>query len=126
MTTFQTDQLPLVCDDELLRLDEATWPVSSAACLSADPELFFSENPADLELAKLVCEPCPLRQRCLEGALERQEPHGVWGGQILADGVVIARKRPRGRPRKHPAPEPSAELAPRSGRGPAQLQTEAA
>ncbi|SIO89440.1 WhiB-family transcriptional regulator [Nocardiopsis sp. JB363] len=37
-------------------------------------------------------------------ALERGEPWGVWGGQLLVSGQVVARKRPRGRPRKNPAP----------------------
>ena len=40
-----------------------------------------------------------LRQ-ILAGALDRGEPWGVWGGEIFDRGVVIARKRPRGRPRK--------------------------
>jgi hypothetical protein len=26
---------------------------------------------------------------CLEGALERREPWGVWGGQLLVDGRVL-------------------------------------
>ncbi len=43
---------------------------------------------------------CPIRRECLNAALERQEPWGVWGGEILDRGTVIARKRPRGRPRK--------------------------
>ena len=42
----------------------------------------------------------PLRDACLAGALDRAEPWGVWGGEIFERGVVIARKRPRGRPRK--------------------------
>jgi WhiB family redox-sensing transcriptional regulator len=37
---------------------------------------------------------------CLAGALARREPWGVWGGQIFERGTVVARKRPRGRPRK--------------------------
>ena len=40
--------------------------------------------------------------QCLAGALDRQEPWGVWGGQLFIQGVVVARKRPRGRPRKNP------------------------
>ena len=40
------------------------------------------------------------RKECLEGALERHEPYGVWGGELIIAGVVVARKRPRGRPRK--------------------------
>jgi len=70
-------------------------------CRINDPELFFAESPADVELAKALCRTCPLRLECLAGALERQEPWGVWGGELLIAGVVVARKRPRGRPRKH-------------------------
>ena len=65
-----------------------------------DPELFFAESPADVELAKSLCQGCPLRTACLAGALERREPWGVWGGQLVLQGVVVPRKRPRGRPRK--------------------------
>ena len=39
-------------------------------------------------------------RRALLVALERREPWGVWGGQLFLAGVVIPRKRPRGRPRK--------------------------
>ncbi len=69
-------------------------------CWSEDPELFFAESPAEVEQAKAVCLPCPLRAPCLAGALERAEPWGVWGGELVLAGVVVPRKRPRGRPRK--------------------------
>jgi WhiB family redox-sensing transcriptional regulator len=69
-------------------------------CRREDPELWFAESPADLETAKSHCLGCPLRVACLAGALERGEPWGVWGGELFERGVVIARKRPRGRPRK--------------------------
>jgi WhiB family redox-sensing transcriptional regulator len=69
-------------------------------CRVEDPELWFAESPAQLELAKGYCGDCPLRNACLAGALDRAEPWGVWGGEIFEGGVVIARKRPRGRPRK--------------------------
>ena len=75
------------------------------SCLDHDPELFFAADPTDVEAAKLICRTCPLMQECLDGALRRAEPHGVWGGQLIVDGVIVARKRPRGRPRKHPLPE---------------------
>ena len=65
-----------------------------------EPDLFFSENPEDLRLAKALCEHCPLRYSCLAGALERGEPWGVWGGELFLNGQVIAGKRGRGRPRK--------------------------
>ncbi len=69
-------------------------------CRSAEPDLFFAESPADLERAKELCASCPARTLCLALALERREPWGVWGGEIFDQGVIIARKRPRGRPRK--------------------------
>lgn len=69
-------------------------------CRVQDPDLWFAEAPADLELAKQFCTECPARLACLAGALERREPWGVWGGEIFERGRIVARKRPRGRPRK--------------------------
>jgi WhiB family redox-sensing transcriptional regulator len=64
-------------------------------------ELFFAESPQDVEQAKAMCRGCRARVACLAGALERREPWGVWGGELLMDGAIVARKRPRGRPRKN-------------------------
>src|SRR5262245_41494276 len=69
-------------------------------CRQYDPDLWFADVPADLEVAKALCGGCPLKAECLAGAIERAEPWGVWGGEIFERGVVIPRKRPRGRPRK--------------------------
>ena len=77
--------------------------VEQTPCATHDPELFFAERPDDVEAAKSLCVPCPLREACLAGALERREPWGVWGGQLVLAGVVVPRKRPRGRPRKEVA-----------------------
>jgi WhiB family redox-sensing transcriptional regulator len=81
--------------------DEAVRPVRAPLpCHTVDPDLWFAESPADVETAKALCEPCPRKAACLAGALERREPWGVWGGQLVLSGVVVPRKRPRGRPRK--------------------------
>ena len=80
--------------------DEKT--LDDLACRRFDAELWFAESPEDVELAKSLCTDCPLATACLAGALERNEPWGVWGGQLVLGGTVVARKRPRGRPRKHP------------------------
>lgn len=76
--------------------------LDTSPCLTADRELWFSQSPAVVEHAKSLCTPCPRRAACLAGALRRHEPWGVWGGELLEEGVVVPRKRPRGRPRKHP------------------------
>jgi WhiB family redox-sensing transcriptional regulator len=71
-------------------------------CQQHDPQLWFSDLPADLELAKAHCAPCPIRGSCLAAALEHHEPHGVGGGEIFNRGNITARKRPRGRPPNTP------------------------
>lgn len=87
--------MQLMAIDPLERLGE------ELPCRSNDPELFFAESPADVEFAKTLCGDCPVRGECLAGALERREPWGVWGGELFIQGVVVPRKRPRGRPRKN-------------------------
>ncbi len=62
--------------------------------------LFFSEQIDDINLAKAICERCPVARACLDGALARREAWGVWGGQIIMRGKVIPTKRKRGRPPK--------------------------
>jgi WhiB family redox-sensing transcriptional regulator len=69
-------------------------------CRSGDADLWFAESPAELERAKDLCSRCPIRSECLAGALRREEPWGVWGGEIFERGAVVPRKRPRGRPSK--------------------------
>ena len=66
--------------------------------------LFFSEDALTIARAKAICSKCPVADACLAAAVEREEPCGVWGGQLLLDGKPIAHKRGRGRPPKHPRP----------------------
>lgn len=63
--------------------------------------LFFSEEYVDVCRAKAICAKCTSREACLNDALQRQEPWGVWGGELLENGRVVAIKRPRGRPAVH-------------------------
>ena len=42
-------------------------------CRAAREDLWFSDQPADLERAKGLCADCPIRRSCLVGALERGE-----------------------------------------------------
>lgn len=79
-------------------------PVLELPCRSHDADLWFAESPADLELAKALCRECPVRAACLTAALDQHERWGVWGGEIFINGVIVARKRPRGRPRKTDVP----------------------
>ena len=78
--------------------------VGAALPCANNPQLWFSERPADLELAKTGCRVCPLRKPCLAGAVDRGEPCGVWGGEIIQHGRILAIKRPPGRPPKQRLP----------------------
>jgi WhiB family redox-sensing transcriptional regulator len=83
--------------------DEALCNDSTGALL----DLFFSEQLDDIAVAKAFCQPCPVKDACLSGALARREPWGVWGGELLANGKILAQKRKRGRPPKvRPAETP--------------------
>lgn len=86
--------------DALVEDAEEAVTTTEIPCRANDAELWFAESPADVEHAKSLCRTCPVRAACLEGALQRREPWGVWGGELFVAGVVVPRKRPRGRPRK--------------------------
>jgi WhiB family redox-sensing transcriptional regulator len=71
-------------------------------CHNSDPDLFFSETAAEITVAKSLCGQCSVQRQCLEAALSRQEPCGVWGGELFEDGSIIAKRRTVGRPRLSP------------------------
>ncbi|WSQ69873.1 WhiB family transcriptional regulator (plasmid) [Streptomyces sp. NBC_01216] len=73
-----------------------------AACADEDPELFFpigDTGPALLweEEAKAVCRRCPLMESCLQGALERGENYGVFGGLSEKERRSLKRRAARNR-----------------------------
>lgn len=74
--------------------------------------LFFSDELQDIARAKQICALCPVLVECLEGAVERREPWGVWGGQLFLNGKVLESKRRRGRPPKTPRPEDQLPMIP--------------
>ena len=95
---------------DLATSDEHDLPRLSSFARCADgngtlTHLFFSEDEFDIARAKAICGRCGLAPNCLSDALERLEPCGVWGGQLMVDGVIVAIKRGRGRPPKHPRPQ---------------------
>src|SRR3954464_12492702 len=77
---------------------------SELPCRRFDPDLWFADAPAELELAKSLCGDCPVRIECLAGAVERAEPWGVWGGEIFERGAWFPGRGPGGRPRREAAP----------------------
>ena len=96
---------------QALQYEPEVWR-DDAACsrLGVPLEVFFSEDLGDIAQAKRICAGCPALASCLEGAIQRREPWGVWGGQLFLNGRMLATKRRRGRP---PEGGPSRRPAPR-------------
>jgi WhiB family redox-sensing transcriptional regulator len=59
--------------------------------------LFYSEAPRAIAQAKSICAKCPIRESCLEDALENREPCGVWGGELIRNGHVLTNRKRRSR-----------------------------
>ncbi|MFE4959215.1 WhiB family transcriptional regulator [Streptomyces sp. NPDC056653] len=71
-----------------------------AACRDEDPDLFFpigSTGPAlvQTEEAKAVCGGCPVRELCLEWAMENGQDSGVWGGLGESERRALKRRTRR-------------------------------
>jgi WhiB family transcriptional regulator, redox-sensing transcriptional regulator len=79
--------------------DIATWR-AAAACLSADPDLFFpisAAGQADGQImrAKRICAGCAVRLECLEFALTYDQFYGIWGGTTPEERRRDRRRRRR-------------------------------
>lgn len=79
-----------------------------ALCTVADAERFFPGPCDPARDAKALCTACPVRQACLQWALDHDEPHGIWGGFSAVERRELRRiegrlKRCRdcGGPRNH-------------------------
>jgi WhiB family redox-sensing transcriptional regulator len=91
-------------DSALLAAGE-NW-MSSAACHSADPELFFpisdcGRSQDQVAQAKAVCASCQVRRECLSFALRTRQAHGIWGGMTEQERYPAA--QPGGALREHRA-----------------------
>lgn len=79
----------------------------AAQCRGHDTDLWFPsipdsryvgtmkawETPESTSVAKALCAICPVRELCLEAALRRREPVGVWGGCTTKERAAIRRAR---------------------------------
>ncbi|MEU2583893.1 WhiB family transcriptional regulator [Streptomyces avermitilis] len=78
----------------------------SAACRTEDPDLFFpigTTGPALLQIeeAKAVCHGCPVREPCLNWALDAGQDIGVWGGTTETERRALKRRRRAMAQREH-------------------------
>ncbi len=71
-----------------------------AACMTADPDLFFPISPAgpardQVTQAKAICAGCQVQRPCLDFALRTGQVHGVWGGTTEEERQRLRRQQQR-------------------------------
>lgn len=70
----------------------------AALCAGIDPDLWFP-GPGSEETGIRLCWECPVREECLDYAMEaegdanRHMRHGVWGGMTSAERARLAQER---------------------------------
>ncbi len=66
-----------------------------AACRGLDPAIFYPLTDEEAAPAKAICAECPVKEPCLEHAIEHREKNGVWGGETERERLRIVRRRRR-------------------------------
>lgn len=68
---------------------------TKAACRSAPPGFMYpwDDQVEEVEAAKALCHLCSVRETCLEAALARREPDGIWGGYTFRERKRMIRSR---------------------------------
>jgi WhiB family transcriptional regulator, redox-sensing transcriptional regulator len=62
-------------------------------CQAVDPAVFFPSDGVGVDVARRICDGCPVQRPCLEYALYHRIDHGVWGGASERERRRIARRR---------------------------------
>lgn len=75
-------------------LSRPAW-MARAACRGEPLELFFPERGQSTAPAKAICARCPVREECLEHALDGHDIHGIFGGLSERQRRQIRSKRLR-------------------------------
>lgn len=71
---------------------DLSWKLAGA-CRYADTDMFYPASDADSGPAKAVCDSCSVQVPCLEYALGRREPEGIWGGLTFVERRSLLRRR---------------------------------
>jgi len=77
------------------KADEAVQWMDLAACREIGSDEWFPERGGSSAAAKAVCMSCPVRNQCLEYALENDIPHGIFGGLSYRQRRALRRSRRR-------------------------------
>lgn len=71
---------------------DTTW-MARGNCRDEPPSRFFPSDGVGVELARRICKTCPVKEPCLEYALQERVDHGVWGGASERERRRILKRR---------------------------------
>lgn len=71
---------------------DTSW-MARGNCAEQPPATFFPSDGVGVEAARKVCATCPVKEPCLEYALEQRIDHGVWGGCSERERRRILKRR---------------------------------
>lgn len=86
----------MTADEILSLLERPAWQ-AYAECRGLGPKRFYPGQGAqgqDVDKIKAICRSCPVREECLDYAINRPEEYGIWGG---LSGRQLQRERARRR-----------------------------
>jgi len=75
--------------------EASEWEVD-ALCAQTDPDAFFPTSHQSGAPARRVCAACPVRAECLalamelEGTVNQDLRHGIWGGTTPGERAALA------------------------------------
>lgn len=78
------------------RIETETAWMMVGSCREQPPAFFFPSDGVGVDRARKICANCPVKQECLEYALENRIDHGVWGGTSERERRRILKRRRAG------------------------------
>ena len=92
--TWSTSDEPVARDGGLIeRIDTYTLWMADGLCRDKPPAVFFPSDGVGVDRARKICASCPVRELCLEYALDNRIDHGVWGGTSERERRRILKRR---------------------------------
>lgn len=104
-TPGKPQRVPIILDD--FDLSHLAWQ-EKANCRDTDPEAFFPlPGEGANRTVRAVCNACPVKETCLEYALQRPQLQGIWAATSDDERKEIRKERGIGRRKqrtRHAAP----------------------
>lgn len=74
--------------------DSATAWMAEGNCRNYPPAVFFPSDGVGVDRARKICnQACPVKDQCLDYAIEHRIEHGVWGGASERERRRIIKRR---------------------------------